>query len=185
MRLFTALDPPDTLRDALVPLQSADALSVRWTAPAQFHVTLRFIGAVDVAQAHRFGAALRHVEGPVPRCVPHGLDALPSGPTPQAFRVLVVGLERTPSLVALYEAVSSALEAEGLSPDRRAYHPHITLGRLETPSPEAVHAYLRNHQQRSLPAVRSERMVLYKSTTTPDGALYTPQATYPLVDTLE
>jgi 2'-5' RNA ligase len=180
MRLFTALDPPGALCDALVPLQSVDALPVRWTARAQFHVTLRFIGEVDASAARRVGAALRHVEGPAPQCVPYGLDALPSRRT---ARVLVVGMERTDSLMALYEAVSSALEAEGLPPDERAYRPHITLGRLEAPSPKAVHAYLHDHQPLSLPAFRGERMVLYKSTPTPDGALYAPQATYPLVRT--
>ena len=180
MRLFTALDPPDALRDALVLLQSADALPVRWTGREQFHVTLRFIGEVDASQARRFDAALRSLEGPAPRCVPYGLDALPSRRSP---RVLAVGLKRTDALVALHKAVSSALETEGLPPEDSDYRPRITLGRLDAPPPDAVHAYLRDHVRLSLPAFRGERVVLYKSTPTPDGALHAPQATYPLVHT--
>lgn len=177
MRLFTALDPPDALRESLTPLQSADALPVRWTAREQFHVTLRFIGAVEASQARRFDAALRSLEGPAPRCVPYGLDALPSRRTP---RVLAVGLKRTDSIVAFYNAVSSALEAEGLPPEDRDYRPHITLGRLDAPPPDAVHAYLRHHQDLSLPSFQGERVVLYESTLMPNGAQHERRAAYPL-----
>jgi len=150
---------------------------MRWTNPDQFHVTLRFIGDVDLPQARRFEDTLRAINGPRGWCVPYGLDVLPSRRTP---RVLMVGLEPTDSIIALHDAVSDALEAEDLAPEDRDYRPHITLGRLDNPDPEAVHAFLQTHDEISLPAFRADQIVLYESTLTPNGARHEPRATYPL-----
>lgn len=113
MRLFTAIEIPEPLRESLSAIQDPDALQARWTDPEQFHVTLRFIGNVEEAQAARYEKALADVNaGPV-QCDPYGLDVLPSRRSP---RVLMLGLERTDSLMALYDAVSDGLETEGWRP---------------------------------------------------------------------
>ncbi|MCS3938184.1 2'-5' RNA ligase [Salinibacter ruber] len=118
MRLFTAIDLPDGFRNEVAGLQAPSALDARWTDPAQFHVTLRFIG--------------------------------------------------------------DALEREGLSPDDRDYTPHVTLARVGDTAPETVHAFLRTADVPSFPAFQADRFVLYESTLTSDGAVYDPQAIYPL-----
>jgi 2'-5' RNA ligase len=177
MRLFTAIDLPESLRNDLSAVQDAKALSVRWSPPDQFHVTLRFIGEVSQEAAVRYEQALADVNvGPV-QCVPYGLDVLPSRRSP---RVLMLGLERTDSMMALYDAVSKGLEAEGLEPDDRTYRPHVTLGRLDDPDPDAVHDFLRAHEKASFPGFEADQFVLYESTLTPEGAVHEPQAMYPL-----
>ncbi len=174
MRLFTAIDVPDSLREALSACQDTDALPVRWTDPEQFHVTLRFIGHVNKEQAVRYEAVLADVDaGPV-QCDPYGLDVLPSRQSP---RVLMLGLERTDSMMALYDAVSDKLEAEGLNSEDRAYRPHVTIGRLEDPDADAVHGFLRA-QENSFQTFEADRFILYESTLTPDGAVHEPQAFY-------
>lgn len=179
MRLFTAIDVPDSLREALSACQDADALPVRWTDPEQFHVTLRFIGDVSEerpGQSSGYEEALADVDaGPV-RCAPYGLDVF----SHQSPRVLMLGLERTDSMMALYDAVSSELEAEGLDPEDRTYRPHVTIGRLDDPDPDAVHDFLRAHEERSFSTFEANRFILYESTLTPDGAVHEPQAIYPL-----
>jgi len=179
MRLFTALDIPDALRDDLSGLQNDDALDARWTDPDQFHVTLRFIGEVPDEHAGRYEEGLAAVTAPPVQCVPYGLDVLPSRRSP---RVLMLGLKRTDSMMVLYDAVSNALEAEGLDPEDREYRPHVTIGRLDDANPEAVHAVLRRHGDRSFSSFEANRFVLYESTLTSDGAIHEPQATYPLRD---
>lgn len=177
MRLFTAIDIPDPLRESLSALQDPDVLSARWTDPDQFHITLRFIGEVEQARAARFEQTLADVDaGPV-QCDPYGLDALPSRRSP---RVLVLGLDRTDSMVHLYNAVSEVLEGEGLDPENRTYKPHITLGRLDDANPAAVHDFLRSHEDRSFSSFEATRFVLYESTLTPEGAIHEPHAIYPL-----
>ena len=92
----------------------------------------------------------------------------------------MLGLERTDSLMALYDAVSDGLETEGLEAEDRAYRPHVTIGRLDEADPDAVYDYLRLHEDRSFPNFKVDRVVLYESTLTPEGAIYEPQAMYPL-----
>ena len=177
MRLFTAIEIPEPLRESLSAIQDPDALQARWTDPDQFHITLRFIGEVPDEHAGRYEEALADVNsGPV-RCEPYGLDVLPSRRSP---RVLMLGLDRTDSMMALYDAVSNALEAEGLDPEDREYRPHVTIGRLDDANPEAVHAVLRRHGDRSFSSFEADRFVLYESTLTSDGAVHDPKATYPL-----
>jgi 2'-5' RNA ligase len=177
MRLFTALDIPNPLRDELAALQQPDALAARWGDPDQFHVTLRFIGEVSKAQAVQYQEALADVHAERVRCVPYGLDVLPSRRSP---RVLMLGLERTDSMIELYEAVSDALEVEGLGPEDRKYRPHVTIGRLDDVKPNDVHDFLQAHEEFTFPTYETEQFVLYESTLRPDGAIHEPQAVYPL-----
>ena len=177
MRLFTAIDLPDGFREEVASLQAPSALDARWTDPEQFHVTLRFIGDAGPEQAARYEQALADMTAPAARCKPYGLDVLPSRRSP---RVLVLGLERTESLLALYTSVSDALEREGLSPADRDYTPHITLARVEDAAPETVHAVLRTLDVQSFPAFQADRFVLYKSTLTSTGAVHDPRAIYSL-----
>jgi len=183
MRLFTAIDIPASLREALSELQDTEdtnALSVRWTDPEQVHVTLRFIGDVSEEEAVRYEEALATVDVDPVRCVPQqpsGLDVLPSRQSP---RVLVLGLERTDSMMTLYEAVSEKLESEGVTPEGRTYRPHVTIGRLDDPDPKAIHNFLRSHDERTFSAFEADRFVLYESTLSPDGAIHEPQAIFPL-----
>lgn len=177
MRLFTAIDPPDALRERLTSIQDDRALSARWTSPEQFHVTLRYIGEVDAERASRYATALDSVRADSVECEPYGLDVLPSRRSP---RVLTLGLERTESVVALYLAVSDALESEGLEPEDRTFRPHVTIARLNDVEQERVHEFLRSRDDESFPSFRVDRFVLYESTLTPQGAIHDPYAAYPL-----
>lgn len=177
MRLFTALDLAEPLRDNLTGYQDSEALSVRWTDPEQFHVTLRFIGDASEAEAARYEKSLADVDAPPVQCAPYGLDVLPARRSP---RVLMLGLERTDSMMALYRAVSDALASEGLDREDRRYRPHVTLGRLDDPDPDAVHDFLGAHEDASFSNFEADRFVLYESTLTPKGAVHEPAAIYPL-----
>lgn len=176
MRLFTALDVPDPIRDRYAACRDDDALDARWSPPANDHVTVRFIGEVDADTLPRYRDAMASVAArPVP-LAPYGLDVLPSRRTP---RVLVVGMDRTDALLNLYTALSDALAELGLKPQDRPYRPHVTLARLNDASPEAVHSFLRRHDL-DLPAFTVSAVHLYESTLTPDGAVHTVRATIPL-----
>jgi len=187
MRLFTALDLPEAIRDRFAELQTPEALSARWTSPDQFHVTVRFIGnatteearryeAATTEEARRYEAALSQIDAGSVECVPYGLDALPSRRDPS---VLIVGLERTDDLLRVYRTVSEALEREGVDPEDRSYRPHVTLARLGDVSASAVHTFLDNHDA-PLPAFSVDTLHLYESTLTSAGANHERRASFPL-----
>jgi 2'-5' RNA ligase len=180
MRLFTAFDPSDELRDALSEVRSWTGdvpLSVRWSDPAQYHCTLRFIGEVERAEAEALRSALREVDRPGFRAEPHGLTALPGRRNP---RVLVVALDLSSPLRRLYRAVTSALQEEGIDPEKRSYRPHITLGRFDDPDREVVHRFLKRHREASFPAFPVSGFHLYESTLTPSGAVHDIVESYDL-----
>ncbi len=177
MRLFAALDLPDAIHEEVADLRAPEDLDARWSPPAQYHVTLRFIGEVDSDRAAEFEEALTTVEAPPATCTPYGFDVLPSRRNP---RVLVLGLERTDSLLSVYHAVSTALEEEGLEPEGRTYRPHVTLARLDDLPPEPVHAFLDSHEAESLSSVNVEAVHLYESALAPDGAIHERRASFSL-----
>lgn len=179
MRLFTALDLPNTARNRYTELQAPNALDARWTSPSQFHVTLRFIGDASPDRASCYESALTQISAPAALCVPYGLDVLPSRRNP---RVLIVGLERTDALLSVYRAVSDALEGEGLDPEDQEYRPHVTLARLNDTSAEAVHDFLSTHPPSSLPSFRASAVHLYESTLTQEGAVHERRASITLGD---
>lgn len=177
MRLFTALDLPDAVRRRYAALQAPDALDARWTAPEQFHVTVRFIGDADADQANDYEHALEQIKAPSAECVPYGLDVLPSRRHP---RVLIVGLERHASLLSVYRSVSDTLEAHGLNPESRTYRPHVTLARLNDVTAEEVHQFLDEQASVPLPSFTAETLSLYESTLTDDGAVHERRSAVPL-----
>lgn len=53
-RLFVALRPPDTVRDALIDTMKGGE-GARWQEVGQLHLPLRLVGAVDNSQANDLG----------------------------------------------------------------------------------------------------------------------------------
>jgi RNA 2',3'-cyclic 3'-phosphodiesterase len=123
-RLFLALCPEEPVRAALAT--HADAW--RWTpdaaryAPADWHVTLHFIGPVPRQRIDELRAALAVAVAPFelrfgePALWPHGLAVLRPMAVP-------AGLQR------LHADLGRALRRLGLRIDERPYRPHITLAR--------------------------------------------------------
>ena len=178
MRLFTALDIPENFRSRVAAFRDSDALEARWSPPDQYHITLRFIGDVDGDEISRYEEIISDITAPIARCIPYGLDVLPSRQNPS---VVIVGLERSDSLLAVYDELSAALEELGLEPEGRRFRPHVTLARVhDGTSPEAVHAYLRSQSADDLPSFQAKYVHLYESTLTQDGAIHDRRLSVPL-----
>ncbi|PEN15228.1 RNA 2',3'-cyclic phosphodiesterase [Longibacter salinarum] len=184
MRLFVALDLPDVLRKACS--EQADALrspfeereiDVRWTDPATYHLTLRFIGDCDQEQARGYREALNSVDAPAADVRPFGLRVLPSRLSP---RVVMIGAEQTPSIADVYTTVSEQLEAAGLDEADKTFRPHITIGRLQDAEPEAVHHALRAANNVDLPSVSISKVTLFQSHLESDGARHEVVDTFAL-----
>ncbi len=142
--------------------------SVKWTTPASFHVTLRFLGEVEVGVVPAIGDALSRAVESV-----HPFEVVMSGvgcfPNESRARVIWAGV-RGRELTELYERVQEALESVGYPRETRPFHGHVTLGRLRRPA-DLSQALERTELYE--PAVfEVAEVVLYKSTLTPNGAVY-------------
>ena len=178
-RLFTALDLPDSALDALrVFRDSADLpTTARWTPRDNHHITLRFIGDVDGDRAASIEKALEAIRTAPIEIEPLGLGVLPSRRNP---RVLTVRIEPTEPLRSLYNALQNTLETVDVETEDRTYRPHITLARLKDTRPEQLYAVLRDMDGPHIDSFTVDCYHLYESTLTPDGAVHTVRATYPL-----
>ena len=175
-RLFVAVNLPDEPSQQLQQLQDV-RLSARWTPPAQYHLTLRFIGEVDQPVSRSLREALNAIQGPSLRLQSGELDVFPSRRRP---RVLVLRIRPTSALKALQADVETATQEVGLPPDDRPFSPHVTFARLKKPSLKHVRSFLRSRQDFTLDPFSTSDFHLYQSELHSDGARHTRLATYAL-----
>src|SRR5271168_3748840 len=134
MRLFIALDFPDAVRRALRELIARlkpESAGARWVRPEGMHVTLKFLGETGEEKLVPLKAALAKIHSAEPVDMHfRGLGFFPNERRP---RVIWCGVEATPNLADLAGAVESALEPLGIPRETRAFTPHLTLARFNSP----------------------------------------------------
>ena len=174
-RLFIAIRPPEQIRDLLIDAMD-DSADFRWQDDEQLHLTLRFIGEVDRPLANDLADALAAL-----RAEPMEVRVKGVGRFEQRNSgALWAGVEPKPPLAALAAKVERACVAVGLEPERRAFHPHITLARWKGRRSHEVHRFLeRNHGLVSEPFV-IDTFNLFESHLSRHGAHYEPVADYHL-----
>lgn len=168
VRTFVALELPDTMRAEIVDLARclAGRVTGRFVPGENYHLTLAFLGEIGEAESRDAIAAMDEVaagRGPV-RLRPTGLGTFgkPSDCT------LWLGIEAASELVALAEELRAALAARGIAFDGKPLRPHITLARrVRLPKGELAPLVFPE------PAYAAH-MTLFKSTLTPEGAIYKP-----------
>lgn len=133
MRLFVAVSLPAGERrrvhEAAGDLRDR-GLPVRWVRPEHYHLTMKFLGDVEERRLDPVRDAVEKAAlGNDPFDLPFGdFGAFPSIRQP---RVLWLGLEASPELRCLKEDLEWALADCGFERDGRAFHPHLTLGRVK------------------------------------------------------
>ncbi len=175
-RLFVAIDLPDGAKDQLAALCHG-VPGARWVRDRQFHLTLRFLGAVEGPAERAVADALRVV-----RCEPFELRLRGVGHFPPrgAPRVLWAGVEAAGGLEELHRQVEKYVRRAGLGPEDRKFAAHVTLARLNgTPLPRVL-AFLREHAGLASPPFLVERFDLFSSVLASEGSLHTVEESYPL-----
>lgn len=174
-RLFVAIRPPRETRDALIDLMEG-LPGARWQDDEQLHLTLRFIGEVEEPRAEDIAAALGRVSHPAIEVTLSGLGSFGKKGRPNS---MWVGAGPRGRLAGLHEQVNVALSAVGVEPDRRAYHPHVTIARIGSGT-APLDRYLGEHAGVSLPPFTARHFALFESTLGHEGASYETIARYPL-----
>jgi 2'-5' RNA ligase len=154
--------------------------AVRWVTPANFHLTLKFLGSIDDAAIEPIGATLREQLRLFPRFTINakGLGVFPG---PKRPRVLWVGLTGD-RLVSLAARVDSALRPLGFKPEDRKFTPHLTIGRWRDAdrAPKSLGRQLEIWQARDFGTSNVESVKLIQSVLKPEGASYNDLITVPL-----
>jgi 2'-5' RNA ligase len=139
-RLFVAIRPPEPIRDLLIDAMD-DSADFRWQDEAQLHLTLRFVGEVDRPLADDLADALGKIRGEPFAARIAGVGRFEQ----RSSGALWAGVEPKAPLAALAAKVERACQSVGLEPERRAFHPHITLARWKGRRTREVEAFLERH----------------------------------------
>jgi 2'-5' RNA ligase len=183
MRLFTAIDIPAELTEALRSFVARlrPTAKISWSPIDNLHVTIKFIGDWPEERLDEMKSALARV--PVNGGSMHGIDIAVKGvgwfPNARRPRVFWAGVEGGEPLHALAQATEAAVAALAVPVEERAFAPHLTLARIrEAVSLHDLHEMLQSFQAAVLDfgSFRATQFFLYLSS----GGRYKKLAAYPL-----
>lgn len=137
-RLFVAIRPPEAIRDLLVDAMD-DSPELRWVGDEQLHLTLRFIGEVERPLANDIADALSAIRFPPFELRIAGVGRFER----RSGGALWAAVEPKKPVAELAAKVDRACVIAGLEPERRAFHPHITLARWNRSGAEAASQFER------------------------------------------
>lgn len=185
MRVFVALDVPESVRTALagfVAKLRQSAATARWTRLEGLHVTLKFIGEVAPDKVQAIEASLARI----PSRLPIEIKFRNAGFFPNQRRPLVfwAGIEAIAQLSELAADVESFLEPLGIPRGKKVFSPHLTLARFKpqrgTPAQDELHAAIAAAAPLEFGNTVAREFHLFQSILKPGGAEYTRLATFPL-----
>lgn len=176
MRTFIAIPLPEECRSLLREMQQSlrgFRAEVGWVGIPSIHLTLKFLGEVDPAIIPQLAESLRAASESDQsfELQLRGLGCFPNMRNP---RVIWCGIDgNTEALSTLQRKVETACGSFGFLPEERAFKPHLTLGRVKGKrnlQPLVDCIKIGSGLERSF---RADHFNIYKSTLTPQGAVYT------------
>jgi 2'-5' RNA ligase len=181
IRSFIAIELPEGLKKELTELEATlktrSPSVVKWVDPNSIHITLKFLG--DVPE-EKIDEILMAIEESATGVIPFKLEVRNAGAFPDMNRVQVVWVGVTgemSKLTRLQTQIESNMEQLDFPRDKRAFSPHLTLGRVrDYASPEErqkIGKLLAGTTFTPVHPIAVESICLIKSQLTPTGSIYT------------
>ena len=134
VRAFIAIELSPEIYERLdqVINQLKDCLSgmpIRWVPAQNIHLTIKFLGDVSVANLEM----LENIILSEANCRPPfevSIGELGAYPSLRRPRVIWVGVKAPPELTDFQRCVETETARLGYTPEKRAFSPHLTLGRV-------------------------------------------------------
>ncbi|MEP7131100.1 MAG: RNA 2',3'-cyclic phosphodiesterase [Sphingomicrobium sp.] len=174
-RLFVAIRPPEHIRDLLIDAMD-DSPEFRWQDEEQLHLTLRFVGEVERPVADVLAGALGRVRAGRFAARVNGVGRFEQ----RSGGALWAGVEPKEPLAALAAKVERVCLSAGLAPERRAYHPHITLARWKGRRTGDLESFLQRKRGLVSEPWEIDRFILFESRLSRHGAHYEEVGGYAL-----
>ncbi len=171
------MELPQEIHDTLKQLQDvlrASLPDARWAKATNIHLTLKFLGDVEISRIDAISEALRDI---VNQFTPFtislaGIGAFPNSRKP---RIIWVGLEKgAEELVQMAKQIEGAMRRLGFPNEKRPFRPHLTMGRVRNlKHPAAMTEGLEKADVGELGEFTVQRVGLIKSQLDPAGSIYT------------
>ena len=183
MRTFFCIPLEPGARDSIASvaerLRAATSLRASWVRPANYHLTVRFLGEIDPMLIVDLDRLCKEVAGEmVPFEAP--LDRLGAFPTVDRARVLWVGGDAPAEYVKLVNSLNEKLQSVGFVQERKPPVAHVTVARVKSRPDPALGTVVTAMNPLPAQRTRVDRILLMESQLTPEGAVYTSLIDVPL-----
>lgn len=187
IRAFIAINLPQAVKTELETFQRKlksriPADWIKWTAPEQIHLTLRFLGNINAGAVPQLESVLRDVCARVQpfELAAENFSSFPEGTRPRVLWVGVSGQLET--LNQLAQAIIRSTASWGESEDRQ-FQAHLTIGRVKTKTQTDLRKLaeiLAQFKPGRLGQWQVTQIDVMQSQLYPTGPVYTCIATAPL-----
>jgi 2'-5' RNA ligase len=175
MRLFIATPTSENVEQELGRIIS-DLKNVggpvKWVAPANIHLTIKFLGDTDESLKSQLIDIIDDVASKS-KAAHFTINRLGGFPNLNRPRVIWAGLEGDKSQLGIIASqVDDEVHQLGWEKETREFRAHLTLGRVKRPQGITELAnFIKSYKIETIP-VEFDRLVLFKSTLTPRGPIY-------------
>jgi 2'-5' RNA ligase len=135
MRAFIAIELPQETKDALARLQNQlkkSGADVKWVAPQNIHLTLKFLGEINEEQLQKINLIIDAV---AKENAPYSIriNELGAFPEIKQLRVIWVGIDSGDKETEnLAKSLEERIQKLGIPKEDRAFSSHITIGRTRS-----------------------------------------------------
>jgi len=183
VRVFIAVDTPSDIKAQIVQVQQKlkeCGADVRWEPPEKLHATIKFLGDTADEKSQPIAVELEKIAARYSQfAITYAhLGCFPNLHSP---RVVWIGIDEATGVMGnLFSEIDRAMEQFGYERESRAFHPHLTLGRVRGPrNIRRLLATVKTVTFQSEQVLVSEIM-LVRSDLKPTGSVYTPLKKIPL-----
>ena len=191
LRSFIAVEIPDEIQKAIAYAiaslkNTLPKPLIRWVAPQNVHLTLKFLGDVTPANLERLAETLK-VETASHEKFSISIGGLGAFPTERQARVIWIGLDAPPALAALQRGVDASAAQMGYPKEERPFSPHLTIGRVaqivSASDLQHIRSALESTKVGILGTVPVQAIHFFKSDIQPGGSVYTHLYALPMKST--
>ncbi len=176
MRTFIAIELESEVRDNLdkiIQTLKPAGPGIKWVNPEGIHLTLKFLGNIRNDQVDEIKAIMDRITEKhqtfTSEC--RGLGTFPV--KSRNPRIVWAGMEEHPALSVIQKELDQKLAELGFSPEKRAFHPHLTLGRnKKKTNSRLLIPEIEKFKEVVFGTVSVNKIILFESTLTPEGAVY-------------
>jgi 2'-5' RNA ligase len=170
MRLFTAIDLPEEVKNSILEKSSELAApGINLVKKEALHLTFHFFGERTEDDARLICKALSKIKWSGFSISLEGIGAFNSN----FIRVIFVKVkEGSEEVVKLYKELSASIDKEGIPYEKEQYIPHITIARVKFADRSKLLSFIEKYKEYNFGSFKVESFYLIKSTLTSSGPIY-------------
>jgi len=176
IRTFISIDLPEGIKEGISGLQGRlkrDECHIGWVRPEAIHLTLKFLGEIDEKKIPEIETATRKaIQGYTPFFLRiMGLGVFPNLKRP---RIIWLGINgEGDNLLRLQSRIEEEMEKIGHAAEKRAFKPHLTIGRVRDPSGlKGLIDAIESEREIELGGFKAEEVLIMRSDLRPEGSIY-------------